>query len=1246
MTVTVHEVESGASLYGPYRVVERIATGGMGVVFRAEDTRSHARVALKTVTLPDNRMLAHLRREIHALAQLQHPGVIRILDHGVVEGRPWYAMDFVDGETLRVGMLRGRQTDGSPTVSLASSDLITKPAGPLANAARGSWRSWPTAAVDPELVRGLLVHVRCLCDALAYLHGEGVVHRDLKPENVMIVDGTRPVLVDFGLAARTTAGPARDRLESLAGVVGTAEYMAPEQIRGEIVDARADLYALGVLLFEIVTNRLPFEADSQLATMRMHLHEPPPRPGDLAVVDAKLEKLILQLLAKHPRDRLGNAGEVAAALDDAGVRASWDGAIPRPRSYLFRPEFVGRRDALAVLDRELAAALTGECRIALIGGESGAGKTRLAMELAHRADVKDALVIVGQCAPAAPRDGAMGPGAPLEPLRELLEAVADRCHDYGPDETLRLLPNRAKILAPFAPALRDVPGFDAELEPDPLDGRAARERVLRAMCATISRLADIQPLVLVLDDLQWADDLTLAVVSALGGVSGRPARSSVLVVATYRRDEVSATLGAVLKAMPAARIDLQQLATSEARELVAGMLGGSALVDSRVCELADQAEGNPFFLAEILHGALADGALRRSGVEWRTTGLGASGGPSGLRQLIEHRLGQLAPDVRRVLEVAAVIGRELDWELLALAGLGESELLRAVNVLLNQHFVEEVTGGGLRFAHDKLREVTYQQLDDARRLALHADAAAALEHRAATAIAPELLDPALARHFTAAGAHARAWPYLERAGDRALLAGGHRDAIALFGQALATSTGVPPLDRARWHRKLGDAHFAIGELDAAGRHATTALELLGFARPATSATITLDLLHNAARHLGGRLGLRPRPRARDDRARHAEAALAAQRLAERHYYAYASVPMMSTSLLAVELAERAGEFPKVARTYAMLALVFGMARLGGAARSYFDRALAMARTGDDPYGELFATYARMAMACGAADWSIVEEAGPRAVALGERLGDRYEQAIVETLLGHSEFYRGELTASVRRYQTLAERARGTGNQQHEAWGLYAEARALLALGRCDDVTGLVERARVLLADQTDVASEVICAGLLASAHAERGEWELAEAEAASVRARTRGLPVVFSTLHGYAGAAETYLALWSRARADKSARADELGVAARGTTRALEVFALAFAIGRPLALLARGERARITGNLRAARRAWRQAIEAATDLAMPYEAARAHAALAGIAAPGSTDRRAHLTAARRGFEALGCWSRAADQPKD
>ena len=281
-----------------------------------------------------------------------------------------------------------------------------------------------------------------------------------------------------------------------------------------------------------------------------------------------------------------------------------------------------------------------------------------------------------------------------------------------------------------------------------------------------------------------------------------------------------------------------------------------------------------------------------------------------------------------------------------------------------------------------------------------------------------------------------------------------------------------------------------------------------------------------------------------------------------------------------------------------------------------------------------------------ADWAVVDEAGPRAVALGERLGDRYEQAIVETLLGHGEFYRGNLARSVRRYHALAETARAAGNRQHEAWGLYAEARALLALGRGDDAIELTRRARVLLEGQTDVASDVICAGLLASAHAERGEWELAETEAASVRAKTRGLPVVFSTLHGYAGAAETYVALWGRARAANAARAEELGAAARGALRALEVFALAFAIGRPLALLVRGESARIAGDARKARRAWIEASEAASDLAMPYEAARAHAALAGIAVPGSSDRRRHLTAARRGFEALGCSSRAAALTED
>src|SRR5262245_5673300 len=228
---------------GPYETIEPIGKGGMGVVYRARHRVSGEHVALKTVAIPRPGLLACIRREIHALSRLDHPGIVRIHDHGVEAGIPWYAMELVEGPTLREHalLLRGASGDGGPTLRFA----------PGATGATA-----PVAARAPEAAGGALLPllgvVESVCHALAFLHGEGLVHRDLKPENIVLrADGTA-VLVDFGLLATFHAPQGRDALEISGDVLGTIAYMSPEQSRGEMVDARSDLYGLGCILYELV----------------------------------------------------------------------------------------------------------------------------------------------------------------------------------------------------------------------------------------------------------------------------------------------------------------------------------------------------------------------------------------------------------------------------------------------------------------------------------------------------------------------------------------------------------------------------------------------------------------------------------------------------------------------------------------------------------------------------------------------------------------------------------------------------------------------------------------------------------------------------------------------------------------------------------------------------------------------------------------------------------------------------------
>src|SRR5262245_53751625 len=280
---------------GPYRVIKVLGQGAIGAVYQAQNLKSGREVALKTVETPWAALLPLIRREIHALGRLRHPGVVQILDSGTQEGVPWYAMELIEGPTLREHARTFRMR-------------------------------------RPSELMELLSVTRRLCSALAYVHGEGIVHRDLKPDNVLVREilvppgpvkrrrdsetprRSMPVLVDFGLVAEWPGALGRENLAAESTGVGTPVYSAPEQLRGEMVDARADLYSLGCMLYELLGGRPPFEGTVR-DVVHAHLHVDPRPLSQLAPwVSPELEALVLRLLAKDRRQRLGYAADVSDAL--------------------------------------------------------------------------------------------------------------------------------------------------------------------------------------------------------------------------------------------------------------------------------------------------------------------------------------------------------------------------------------------------------------------------------------------------------------------------------------------------------------------------------------------------------------------------------------------------------------------------------------------------------------------------------------------------------------------------------------------------------------------------------------------------------------------------------------------------------------------------------------------------------------------------------------------------------------------
>ncbi|MCW3010743.1 MAG: pknB, partial [Solirubrobacterales bacterium] len=273
-------IEGGTIVDGRYAVKHRIGAGGMAEVYCAEDLQLGRKVALKVLYprfAEDEEFLERFRREASSAAGLQHQNVVSVYDRGEFGDTAYIAMEFVDGRTLKT--------------------IVTQE-GPLP----------PGRAI--ELTTQILRAAR-------FAHKRGVIHRDFKPHNVIVDADDRAKVTDFGIAR---AG-ASDMTQT-GSIMGTAQYLSPEQAQGLPVSAQSDLYSIGILLFELLTGRVPFEGDSAVAIALKQVSETPPRPSVLnPAVPLELERVVLRALEKEPARRYADADEFAAALQAAGRAA-------------------------------------------------------------------------------------------------------------------------------------------------------------------------------------------------------------------------------------------------------------------------------------------------------------------------------------------------------------------------------------------------------------------------------------------------------------------------------------------------------------------------------------------------------------------------------------------------------------------------------------------------------------------------------------------------------------------------------------------------------------------------------------------------------------------------------------------------------------------------------------------------------------------------------------------------------------
>ncbi len=793
-----------------YQIIEAIGRGGMGRVYKASDKELNRTVSLKMIK-PElssrPKIIERFKKEIKLASQITHENVCRIHDLGEVEGIRYISMQFIEGQNLHELIQTAKKLNVDTAINITEQ----------------------------------------ICQALTASHKKGIIHRDLKPQNIMIDKKGNAYVMDFGIARSLEA----EEVTKPGLVIGTPHYMSPEQAEGEAVDIRSDIYSLGCILYEMLTGRPPFEANTSVALIHKHLKELPKPPSHLnPQVSPFLEKVILKCMEKDPRKRYKGAEELLSTLRDIEKGIPVISPIKQPQMPAFlmevqeevegeKPVFVAREQEIKKLNKFLEMALNGQGRVVFATGEAGSGKTALMQEFAQRIQEVHADLIVanGKC------NAHTGIGDPYLPFIEILSLLTGdvevkwRAGIISREHATRLwnlIPLSAEILVNNGPDLIDIfvtgmplasraqafaTGGETWLSSlkklveykaaVPADSTLQQSNLFAQYTRVLQALAQREPLLLVLDDLQWVDAGSASLLFHLGR---RLEGSRILIIGAFRPAEVALgrsgerhPLESVFNELKRDFGDIElEVGKAEARQFIDSFLDtepnrlGAEFRDT----LYRHTNGHPLFTIELLRGMQEQGLLVKDrkgrwieGPELNWVDL-----PARVDAVIEERINRLTERLREILSLASVEGEEFTAEVLA--RLQKTELRNLIRMLSSEldrrhHLVsakgiKRIDGHRLSlylFQHILFQRYLYNSLDEVERAHLHEEVGNVLEMlygKRADEISVQL-----ARHFQEAGMTPKAVKYLHKAGEKAIRMSANEEAIAHIGKAIELLDTMP-----------------------------------------------------------------------------------------------------------------------------------------------------------------------------------------------------------------------------------------------------------------------------------------------------------------------------------------------------------------------------------------------------------------------------------------------------------------------
>ena len=758
-----------------YRIVSKIGQGGMGEVYKAEDTKLGRNVAIKLLpadATSNTTAKRRLLKEAQSASALSHPNIVTIYAIEEVDGLDFIVMEYVEGETLKAYIERN-------------------------------------GALPLTTLLDLGIQV---ADALQAAHEIGIIHRDIKPANILITPRGIAKVADFGLAKTVRASTDEVDFEAqtvldLTGagtVLGTVAYMSPEQTRGESLDLLSEIFSLGSVLYEAATRMVPFGGPSILAIMdAIAAFDPPPPSRVRPELPQEFDLIIERALAKDKSRRYSSALEMGNALRNlrttttggwAGFPIVYDADLVEPAG----PSIVGRELEMRRLDGFLQQAIGGTGRVVFITGEPGIGKTSLSDEFLRRArkQYPGLLISRGRCVEQ------YGTGEAYLPFLDAMGA-------------LLTVPGREKIgavMRTYAPTwCMELPSAFAssgsleKLQQETIG--ATKERMMRELGDALGMLSSSSPIVLLLEDLHWADPSS---VDLLRHLCQRIVSQRVLIAGTFRPEDVEFSnhpLKGYKAEMQAHKLCEEVALASLSREHIAEYMGAMFSPNDFPSELPslihDKTEGHPLFATNLLQYMAERGDIAKVNAHWSLTRPLSEmelEAPESVRSMIGKKLDVLGEEERRALQYASIEGAEfLSTVAAALLGVDEVDLeeqlarLERTHRLIETRGEEELPDGAVatryRFSHALYQNYLYGNLVNKRRVMLHMQAGEQLARHYGKR-APHIATK-LAMHFELGRDFERAVEYLIHAGDNAAKLYGYAEAEKHFTHALSLVEKLP-----------------------------------------------------------------------------------------------------------------------------------------------------------------------------------------------------------------------------------------------------------------------------------------------------------------------------------------------------------------------------------------------------------------------------------------------------------------------